>query len=191
MQPLKKFLKWYQLELSNSKEQLPAACCLSTLGTDGYPNARFLSLKEVRKECFVITGSISSKKSLEIEQNPKVALTFWWAASMKQIRIQGNARPIENELAVKYFRERSLEARLVSNLSDQGKIISDLKLLKQRFEEEMRANPNKNTDKPENWGGFYINPVRIEFMKFKTSRLHHRELYSKNDKVWNKTFLQP
>lgn len=191
MDPINKFEKWYQQELLKSEAAIPSACCLSTLGEEGYPNARFLSLKEITDGKFVITGSLTSRKGIEIKNNPKVALTFWWDASKKQIRIQGDAKELENEVALQYFKERSLESRIVSTISKQGALISDFKTLKKKFEQELKASKNKTIDKPKNWGGFYINPIRIEFLEFENSRLHYRELYTKKSNIWHKEFIQP
>lgn len=39
--PISLFERWYAEELASSKSAVPAACCLSTNGLDGFPNAVF------------------------------------------------------------------------------------------------------------------------------------------------------
>ena len=46
-------------------------------------------------------------------------------------------------------------------------------------------------DCPDDWGGFYITPKRIEFMEFQMSRLHKRTLFYLENEKWNHQLLQP
>src|SRR5215217_8011137 len=107
MNPFQLFKDWYGLELQLAKVRIPSACCLSTSGLDGYPNARFVSLKDVVDNTFIVTGPMSSRKGNEIDRSNKVALTFWWTETERQVRIQGEAKKISAQLADKYFFERS------------------------------------------------------------------------------------
>lgn len=94
MNPFSKFEEWYKEELFKTSVSIPSACCLSTTGLDGYPNARFVSLKSLIDESFVFTGSSDSRKGLELETIPKAALTFWWTETERQVRIQGDVLPL-------------------------------------------------------------------------------------------------
>jgi pyridoxamine 5'-phosphate oxidase len=191
MNPIEKFKKWYEEETEKSSVSIPSACCLSSMGLDGYPNARFVSLKEVIENKFVITGPLNSKKGIELRANPKASLTFWWTETERQIRIQGDSVQIENKLADIYFRERNKESQIVSQISDQGAEIKNLAGFITVFEKQKIAYTNIEINRPNNWSGFYIIPKRIEFMEFKKSRLHFRELFTNENDTWNKIILQP
>ena len=191
MNPIEKFKQWYNEETKKSSSRIPSACCLTSNGFDGFPNSRFVSLKEIIHEQFVITGPLKSRKGIELIENPKCSLTFWWAKTEKQVRIQGIAKQIEFELAEKYFRSRNKDSQLVSLISKQGNKISDLGQLIDNFEKKKEEIGSKEIKRPENWSGFYITPKRIELMEFKKSRFHLRELYEKEGSEWRKTILQP
>lgn len=191
MNPQDKFEDWYRLELSRSQLKLPAACCLSTIGLDGYPNSRFVSLKATTKGSFIITGPVTSRKGKEISANQKVALTFWWTATERQVRIQGNATSIGDELSEKYFKERNKASQIVSAICNQGETVDSYEQLESLFLKKEQVIGEVSIDKPEGWGGFEIKPIRMEFMEFKNTRLHKRELFMLKDGVWRKTFLQP
>ena len=105
--PIALFLKWFDEESAMSEANIPSAVCLSTLGLDGFPNARFVSLKKVRNDSFVVTGPLQSRKGIEIEADNKVALTFWWTGTERQVRIQGGASKITESLATIYFDARN------------------------------------------------------------------------------------
>lgn len=191
MNPLKKFESWFNDERELSQLRLPAACCLSTIDVDGYPNARFVSLKEVTENGFVITGTLASQKGIEIEQKPTAALTFWWTATERQVRIQGDAIEISQKLAIQYFKERNIDSQVVSTVFDQGKIIKDFEVMQELFQQKKEELDLTSIDKPENWSGICIQPKRIEFMEFKTSRLHERTVFEGKVGNWKSYFLQP
>lgn len=191
MNPIEKFKKWYDEEAKRTSVRIPSACCLSSIGEDGYPNSRFVSLKEIVENKFVITGSLNSRKGKELLANSKASLIFWWTETERQIRIQGDAIQIENQLADHYFKGRSKESQIVSQISAQGKEIENLSELITVFEKEKHQNKNTELKRPNDWSGFYIVPKRIEFMEFKENRFHFRELFTCNNGNWNKTILQP
>jgi pyridoxamine 5'-phosphate oxidase len=167
MNPLLLFEKWFNEEKKVSDLKLPAACCLSTIGLDGYPNSRFVSLKEVSNESFIITGPLNSKKGVEVENSPKASLSFWWTSTERQIRIQGDVSKISRSNAKLYFEQRNRDSQIVSTVFEQGKQIQSIALLQKEFEEQKEELENKEIHCPENWGGIYIKPVRIEFMELK------------------------
>lgn len=183
------FQSWYKENLAKTSTRLPATCCLSTTGLDGYPNSRFVALKEITEEGFIITGNLSARKGIEISISGKVALSFWWPEIERQIRIQGNAVQISDSLADKYFSERNRDSQIVSQVSDQGKEL----LNPDKLTADYLALEKTNTEikRPENWGGYLINPIRIEFLEFKPTRFHDRTLYELVDGIWNIKKLQP
>ena len=189
--PLQLFNQWFEEELKVSQLKLPAACCLSTIGLDGYPNARFVSLKEVFEGAFIITGPLSSRKGSEIEKCAKAALSFWWTSTERQIRIQGDVSRISEVHADGYFRSRNRDSQIVSIISRQGEEIQTLERLEKFFLLEKEKTDDKRIERPENWGGICIRPIRMEFMEFDESRLHKRELYTKENDTWTTEFLQP
>ncbi len=192
MNPLKKFNIWFEEEHQQQQQlRFPAACCLSTIGVDGYPNARFVSLKEVTENGFVITGTLSSQKGKEIQQKSTAALTFWWTATERQVRIQGDVIEISEAEAIQYFKERSLDSQLVSTVFDQGKRIENFEVMQTTFQQKKETLATSIIKKPEHWSGICIQPKRIEFMDFKTSRLHERTVFEGSTGNWTSYCIQP
>ncbi|MDU8885013.1 pyridoxal 5'-phosphate synthase [Yeosuana sp. MJ-SS3] len=189
--PISHFQNLFNQHLQECRLSIPHACCFSTIGLDGYPNSRFVSLKEVIDEGFVITGSLDSLKGKEVKNNNKVALSFWLESISYQIRIQGEAQQIGKDLANKYFYERSKESQLVTLISKQGQTIDNYSSLLKELDKASIAYEDNIVPIPESWGGLIINPIRIEFLMFKKSRLHQRELFTKDDNKWTSSILQP
>ncbi len=191
LNPIELFDKWYKEELNLSKVKIPTACCLSTIGTDGFPNARFVSLKEILHNKFVVTGPLTSRKGIEISKNNKVALTFWWTETERQVRVQGVASQIPEELADRYFAARDRDSQIVSSVSKQGMEIENPdKLVKKYYtaESEFLDQP---IPRPANWGGYSVEPLRVEFLEFKATRFHDRKLYERIKSNWIVKQIQP
>ena len=191
MTPIEHFNKWFDEELSLTKVKIPTACCLSTIGIDGYPNARFVSLKDIVENNFIITGPLKSRKGVEINNTNKVALTFWWAETERQVRIQGIASKITEQLADKYFEERNRDSQIVSIVSMQGHEIENIETLTEKYENIELSFVNKPLKRPENWSGYLIKPIRIEFLEFKPTRFHDRKLYELANGKWTIKQIQP
>jgi pyridoxamine 5'-phosphate oxidase len=189
--PFDLFKKWHSEEIAHTALKLPNACCLSTIGLDSYPNSRFVSLKEVSDDSFIITGSLGSRKGKEMEINSKVALSFWWATTERQVRIQGDASLISTAKAKYYFKNRSRDSKIVSSIFEAGEESESIAYLQQHFAQQKEELDDKEIEMPKNWGGIHINPVRIEFMDFKENRLHERELFKRINESWEKVILQP
>src|SRR5215212_7345014 len=132
--PIEYFNNCLNEERNLAKARIPTACCLTTIGTDGYPNARFVSLKEIIENNFIITGTLTSRKGIEININNKVALTFWWTETERQVRIQGNATIISEKLADKYFAERNRDSQIVSIVSEQGQDLINMETLNNKYQ---------------------------------------------------------
>lgn len=189
MDPIALFQNWFREELQQTTVKIPTACCLSTTGLDGYPNARFVSMKEVVDGCFIVTGPLRSRKALEIAQSGKAALTFWWTQTERQVRVQGDVTLISEQLADQYFAARNKDSRIVSLVSRQGQELTDMDALMAQYNllDQEEAGPAR----PEDWGGFAIRPVRIEFLAFQSTRFHDRQLYEFADGQWAMKRLQP
>jgi pyridoxamine 5'-phosphate oxidase len=103
--PLKQFLKWYEAyNLTDAKD--PNAFTLSTVNSDGQPSARVLLLKGVDQGGFEFYTNYKSDKGQEIDFNPKVALSFFWPALERQIRIEGIAEKLSETESTTYFKSR-------------------------------------------------------------------------------------
>jgi pyridoxamine 5'-phosphate oxidase len=89
----------------------PLAVTLSTVDSDGAPDARVVLLKEFGRDGWGFASTRSSAKGAQLSASARAALSFWWQPQMRAIRLRGRvveADPIESaaDLAA-----RSPEAR--------------------------------------------------------------------------------
>ncbi len=186
-----KFQDWWNQAKNDPSLKHKGAVCVSTIDAAGFPNARFVDLKAATEEGFTFCTFLNSKKGEEIERCPKVALTFWWESISYQIRVQGKARRISRSMASQYWRSRDRDAQLITLCSRQSEpLVSDHQLVDQLS--ALRASVgDAEIPVPDNWGGYIVAPISIEFLTFKKDRWHVREHYSLIGSDWKRQFLQP
>ncbi|AHG40795.1 pyridoxamine 5'-phosphate oxidase [Pseudomonas syringae CC1557] len=189
--PIEHFHHWWNEIKSARTLKHPGAMCVSTTDENGFPNARFVDLKSVDEQGFVFCTFLDSQKGSELQSNPQVALTFWWELQGYQVRVRGIANAVPEEKAEAYWQTRSRSAQLTTLSCHQSQPLSSEHEMLERFEGMKKKLANKSIPKPENWGGFIVRPVTIEFLTFRENRLHLRERYTKTPQGWEKDLLQP
>jgi len=189
--PIKQFELWFN-EAIEAKVTESNAMTLSTATSEGRPSARIVLLKGVQDGGFVFYTNYLSRKGKEITKNPLGALTFFWPAMERQIRIEGTIEKVSKELSDKYFQSRPKGSQIGALASPQSQEIAGRELLEKKWAELETEYDGKVVPKPSFWGGYILKPRLIEFWQGRPSRLHDRILYKKIDnKNWKKVRLAP
>lgn len=189
--PIAQFCDLWKVATQNSPLKQKNAVCISTLNSNGYPEGRFVDLKEVSHSGFLFCSYLNSNKGEQISANPKVAMTVWWDHIGCQIRILGNAKEAPRQTAERHWKNRSKDAQTTTSCFEQSRPIDSEGKMIIQFENTQKEFKDKNVPKPENWGGYIISPISIEILTFKESRLHLREFYKLENDIWYLTLLQP
>lgn len=188
--PIQLFHTWMQQALEAEVAEA-TAMCLSTLGSDGFPNARIVLLKGV-DQGFVFFTNYQSAKGNELEKHPKAALTFFWPEIERQIRIVGEVSKISEEASDTYFLSRPYSSQLGAWASPQSQVIGSREELEQQQLRMEKQFLNQNMKRPSHWGGFQLIPNRLEFWQGRPSRLHDRIQYEYlSNGSWKITRLAP
>lgn len=191
MNPMEQLLDWQKEQQKQAKSEMPGLCCLSTIGEDDFPNARYVSLKEINDQGFIMTGPLQSMKGKELLSCSKTALTFWWKETGRQVRVQGEATQLSPQEADEIFVELTRDVQILCWASDQSAAIDDPEKLEEDYKKFDEQYQGMKIPRPENWGGFMITPLQIEFLDSPSDHLQTRELYTKVGKNWEKKYLQP
>lgn len=189
--PLATVKAWRREEADAAGSVLAVAGCLSTIGEDGCPSARFVDVKEIAVDALVITGSMSSRKGRELAERPRAALTFWWHNTRRQVRIRGSVDLLPRDRAAELFRQRSRSAQLASHACSTGIEVPDagaVRELVRAAEERLRG---REIPVPDGWGGLTLHPTHVELLEFRDDRLHVRRLFTRTGGSWASTVLQP
>lgn len=191
-QPLNLFDKWFGEAVSIKSKNEINAMTLSTIDKFGYPNGRIVLLKYYSADGFVFFTNYNSKKSISINENNKVSISFFWEEMERQVIIKGNAYKTSEELSNQYFNSRPKGSKLGALVSkNQSSVIKSRKVLIERFNQLRNQFKNKKIERPENWGGYIVKPIEYEFWQGGSDRLHDRIRYRNKDKNWIVERLSP
>lgn len=168
-----------------------AAMSLATVGADGAPSLRTVSLKRLDAEGLVFTTALWGRKAAELLRNPRVAATFYWQALGRQARVEGRAGIAARELAEELFAARPRSHQLQAHVSRQGEEIEGVESLREglaALDAELGERP---VPCPEDWGAVRIVPDRLELWEESEDRLHLRTLFERDGGGWRRTLLAP
>lgn len=189
-EPIRQFQVWFD-EAVDSEVLEVNAMCLSTIGMDGFPTGRIVLLKGV-DHGFLFFTNYSSDKGKEIAANPKVALTFFWAELERQVRVTGTLEKVSEEESDTYYFSRPVGSQIGAWASPQSQKISSREVLEKNIEELKAKFAYTPITRPPHWGGYRLNPTRIEFWQGRASRLHDRICYELNSEgQWDISRLAP
>ena len=158
----------------------PTAMTLSTVGPDGRPSSRMVLLKGFDERGFVFYTNLASRKAREIDGNAWVALCFHWQPLEVQVRVEGRAEPVTAEEADAYYASRPRGSRIGAWASRQSEELPAREALEERIREIEARFPDEEVPRPPFWSGFRVVPDRIELWFGRPSRLHDRDVYTRD-----------
>lgn len=167
------------------------AMALATAGANGAPSVRFVLLKGADESGFVFYTNLESRKALELGENPRAALAFYWVELGRQVRIEGVIERAGRDGARTYFETRPRPSRLGAWASPQSRPIACRAVLDERLAELEHRFPGEEIPLPEFWGGFRLVPETIEFWEHREDRLHDRLRYRREGERWTIERLAP
>jgi pyridoxamine-phosphate oxidase len=168
----------------------PASVAFVTVGKDGRPSARTVSLKRLEDQALLFTTALWTRKAREIEGDPHVSLLFHWPAIGRQVHIAGRAVVAERELALELFSERDLAHQVQTLVSRQGEVIEDVEPLHARHAHLMEA-LEAPPECPPDWGAIRVFADAVEFFSEAPDRIHDRLLYERAGEGWRVLRLSP
>ncbi|WP_026596939.1 pyridoxamine 5'-phosphate oxidase [Methylobacterium sp. 77] len=178
-------------EAERSESEDANAMALATAGSDGLPDVRMVLLKGVDETGFVFYTNVDSAKGEELAQNPQAALVLHWKSLRRQVRARGAVSPVTAEEADAYFASRRRESRIGAHASRQSRPLADRATLEAEVAALSSRYEDQPVPRPENWTGFRIAPVSIEFWQNGPYRLHDRVRFTRSGGGWSGARLYP
>jgi pyridoxamine 5'-phosphate oxidase len=188
---IRQFDKWWQEAIHSEIDEVNAMT-LATASADGIPAARIVLLKGFDERGFVFFTNYESFKGLQLAENPRACLVFFWKELERQVRITGLVEQVTAEESDIYFNSRPEGSRIGAWASPQSQVIESREWLEEREKTLVKDFTGKPLNRPVHWGGYRVKPICIEFWQGRPSRLHDRLQYTlQGENTWKIERLAP
>jgi len=188
--PIERFRAWFEAA-RESGILLPESVALATSTAEGVPSVRMVLLKSVDAHGFVFYTNYGSQKAREMESNPRAALCFHWAVLQRQVRVSGGVARVSPQESAEYFATRGRGSQLGAWASRQSEPLSSRDELEQRARDAEERFAGEDVPAPPFWGGYRLDPLRIEFWQGRADRLHDRLVFQRAGDGWTTQRLNP
>lgn len=190
LDPIQLFGQWFEAA-RKAGILLPEAMTLATASADGAPSARMVLLKGFGEDGFEFYTNLGSRKADELTANPRAALCFHWGVLQRQVRVEGDVTLLNRQASAAYFRTRPRGSQIGAWASRQSRPLEERELLARRVREIEKRFEGGDVPLPDFWGGFRLDPRRIEFWQGRADRLHDRLLFQREEDGWSSRRLHP
>ncbi|MFN3667241.1 MAG: pyridoxamine 5'-phosphate oxidase [Sediminibacterium sp.] len=188
--PFEQFDKWWNDAIAAEVEEVNAMT-LATASKEGIPSARIVLLKGYDKHGFVFFTNYESNKGKALLDNPHAALVFFWKELERQVRIEGRVEKVSAEESDEYFLSRPEGSRIGAWSSPQSAIIANRTIIETNVTQYTKRFEGHEIPRPDHWGGYRVIPTSFEFWQGRSSRLHDRFQYKKENTQWLRNRLAP
>ncbi|MEZ5021090.1 MAG: pyridoxamine 5'-phosphate oxidase [Bacteroidales bacterium] len=190
--PVEQFGRWMEDAMAHKVNE-PNALHLATADAAGRPSGRIVLLRDFGHRGFTFFTNYGSRKGEELRNNSHAAMTFFWNELYRQVRLGGRVTKLPAEESDAYFRSRPRESQISAVASQQSRHLESRELLERIATEIGEKYRDRPIPRPEDWGGYSLDPDYIEFWQGRERRLHDRIVYTRNSdgEGWTLRLLYP
>ena len=192
MSPIQLLNKWLEEEKALGAQYAYHAV-LSTQGINNHPHSRITAIREVTEQGILLFTQRKARKVKEIENNPKISLTFWFERHAREVIIEGQAEFLAEEQNAIYWANnpKSAQIRFCSYAPTSGLPINDKQLLENKRCEIASSYQHHPIPLSPDYCGILIKPERFVFYASQLDELSDVWEYQMREGIVIKTRLSP
>lgn len=132
-----------------------------------------------------------SRKGAELARNPAVALTFYWPALGRQVRVEGIAQADPPQVSADDFLARSEGARTMALTGRQCEPYCDAAEISAALAKARLELERSPALVPTDWVSYAVRADTVEFWQSDPDRRHRRLRYERGGADWSASLLWP
>lgn len=188
--PVACFVGWLTAAVAAGVRE-PHSMTLSTIGEDGIPSARILLLKNVDADGWQFAVHGASPKGRELAANCVAALTFYWPAQARQVRVRGAVRAGSAANSAADFLARSDGSRASAMSGLQSTPLDDQRSVDNAVKQALERVAREPGLVVSEWTLYTLSADQVEFWQGNKDRKHTRVRYQRDFAGWTKELLWP
>jgi len=188
--PYQIFQNYYDAALIAKQRSIDAISISSFNADSNEVESRYVNLKYIIDNEWTFFSHYESPKALDFLGHDQISTLFYWQNINVQIRLKCKIFKSSANFSDKHFDKRTIEKNALTISSSQSKVIQSYSDVKDSYNKTL-LKIDKNTVRPNNWGGFTFIPYYFEFWEGHENRLNKRHVFEQYKKKWEERLLQP
>jgi pyridoxamine 5'-phosphate oxidase len=160
--PADPFSDWLDVAIKAGVPE-PHAMTLSTVDSQGCPDAGMLVLKDLDEGGWYFAANSLSPKGKQIQEHADVALSFYWPELGRQVRIKGQAINLGADRGAEDFLARSLGSGATALVGRQSEILRDPTELDARSRTQLQRLADSPALVDDAWAVYVVRAREVEF----------------------------
>jgi len=188
--PVPAMRRWYARACAELLRDDAHRIALATVGADGVPSVRIVLCRAIDDAgALYFYTNYNSAKGQDLTAHPYAALVFHWPALGRQLRVTGAVQRTSAEVSDAYWRTRPRESQVSALCSPQSRAIESVQALLERRRAVEDELGEAVIPRPAHWGGYAVQPQKIEFWQEGRDRFHERILFTAEGSRWRGELL--